>query len=107
LILSWFLSFFYVFCRVDFIPWLVCDHARAKMTYVYTLKNKFKKGGNRFCTMMYHVVKSIKTSGGPATEARTLTFIGDNYGENKNNTNLAFAHDLIKHGWYVTLNFQF
>jgi hypothetical protein len=77
------------------------------MSYVYTLKGKFKKGGNRFCTMMYNVIKSIKTSGGPAAEARTLTLIGDNYGENKNNTNLAFASDLVKNGWYLNLLLSF
>ena len=84
---------------MDFIPWLVNDHARSKLTYVYSLKGKHKKGGNRFCTMMYHCVRSLKLSGGPAAEARSMVFIGDNFGENKNNTNLAFACDLVKYGW--------
>jgi hypothetical protein len=91
--------------KLAFIPWLVTDHARGRTEYVYTLKGKFKKGGNRFCTMMYHVIKGIKTSKTAASEARELVFIGDNYSENKNNTNLAFALDLIKHGWYTPLCF--
>lgn len=85
--------------RVEFIPWLVTDHSRSRTEYVYTLKGKYKKGANRYCTMLYHVIKAIKTSGTTAAMARELVLIGDNYAENKNNVNLAFASDLIKHNW--------
>ena len=85
--------------RLDFIPWLMHDHARHRSTYIYTMKGAFKKGANRFCTMLYAIVKSLKLSGGVAAGARTLVFIGDNYCENKNNIDLAFACDLVKHGW--------
>jgi hypothetical protein len=33
--------------RVHFVPWLFQNFSTNEMTYVYSLKNKFKKGGNR------------------------------------------------------------
>ena len=34
-----------------------------------------------------------------------LVIIGDNYVENKNNYNLAFATDLVKNGWSSSIQY--
>ena len=50
--------------------------------------------------MVYHTLRALKESGTPAARARHLVMIGDNYGENKNNTDLAFCTELVQRGWY-------
>lgn len=66
--------------------------------------SRFKKGANRWCTMVYHTLKVLKESGTPAARARHLVMIGDNYGENKNNTDLDFISELIQRGWFDTVD---
>jgi hypothetical protein len=53
--------------------------------------------------MMYHTLKALKESGTPAARARHLVMIGDNYGENKNNTDLDFCTELVQRGWFDTV----
>ena len=50
--------------------------------------------------MVYHTLKALKESGTPAARARQLVMIGDNYGQNKNNTDLDFCTELVQRGWY-------
>ena len=71
------------------------------------MKGGFSKGANRFCTSMYHVMRALKNSGHPAASARQAVFIGDNYSENKNNINLAFASEMVANGWYDTIQFLY
>ncbi len=46
---------------------------------------------------MFVASKALKTSGGAAAEAKTCVMVGDNYVENKSNTDAAFASDLVIH----------
>ena len=75
--------------------------------YIYSIKGAYPKGANRFCTTMYSMVKAIKNSGTPAAASRHLAFIGDSFAENKCNVNLAFASDLVRHGWYDVVEFLY
>lgn len=68
--------------------------------YIYTNKKKFEKGANRFCTQFYHSIKALKESDHEAARSRRLVLIGDNYSENKNNDDFAFASELVARGWY-------
>jgi hypothetical protein len=86
--------------RYEVIPFLIEDYGRNKRSYIYTSKGRFKKGGNRLCTELYYQLRAIKFSGTRAAHARKLVMIADNASENKNNTLLAFDHDLVYHGWY-------
>ena len=86
--------------RPHFVPWLYEDVSHQQLRYVYSLKGQHSKGANRWCTMIYHIMKGLKSSGGPTAGARTFVFIGDNYSENKNNINLAFLSDIVRRNWY-------
>jgi hypothetical protein len=86
--------------RVHFVPFLFENYATDEQVYVYSLKGKYKKGGNRWATTMHSIVRAIKERDCPAATADTLVFIGDNYGENKNNANLAFCMMMVFEGWF-------
>lgn len=86
--------------RFEVIPFLIEDYSLNKRSYIYTAKGRFKKGGNRLCTELYHQLRAIKFSGTRAAYARKVVMIADNASENKNMTLLAFDHDLVYHGWY-------
>ena len=64
--------------------------------YVYTLKNRYKKGANRLCTVLYYYLRKIKFGTHPCRHAKTLYLHADNYGENKNNVVLQFLSELGK-----------
>jgi hypothetical protein len=81
------------------VPSLLVDEARQKPMYIYSSKG-YPKGANRWCSELFLASKALKESGTPAASARTLVIIGDNYSENKNNEDFAFASELIAHGWY-------
>ena len=49
---------------------------------------------------MYEVMRATKYSGTPAATARTAVIIGDNYVENKCNTDYDSCHTLVERGWY-------
>ena len=93
--------------RFGMIPFLVADLARSKDYYIYTAKNRFKKGANRLCTSLLTTIRATKAEDHPARLARSLTFIADNFSENKNNTLLAFASYLVMLGWYDTVDFYY
>jgi len=93
--------------RVPIIPWLVQNLSEGKEHYFYMLKNAFKKGGNRICTQLYHVIRAIKMAGGPGARATKLTLVADNYNENKNNTLFAFLSDLVRHGYFEQIHLIF
>ena len=93
--------------KLPVVPWLNEEYARRTSMYVYSLKHTIQKGANRICTMLTAIIRATKTSGTPAAQARHLVLIGDNFAENKNNVILAWASDLILHGWYDTIDFLF
>ena len=86
--------------RLPVVPWLVQDYANGRDHYFYMLKNAYKKGGNRICTQLYHMLRAIKLAGNRASRAMKLTLVADNYNENKNNTLFAFLSHLVSNGWF-------
>lgn len=83
------------------------DIGRGQSTYVYTLKGRLSKGGNRWCTSILHHLLEIKNSRGPSARAKTLILIGDNYSENKSNVNLDFCSELVLRGWFEEVQLLF
>lgn len=68
--------------------------------YVYTLKNRYKKGANRLCTVLYYYLRKVKWGQTDSRFARSLFLHADNYGENKNNVVLQFLSELGNlHEW--------
>jgi hypothetical protein len=91
--------------RFHMIPFLISDPARGKDFYIYTAKNRFRKGANRLCTSLMATIRATKEGPDEARHARRLTLIADNASENKNNTLFAFACDLVMRGWYDIVDF--
>jgi hypothetical protein len=89
--------------RFDLIPFLIADLGRGKDYYIYTAKNRFKKGANRLATSLLAAIRATKNSTDDARFARKLVLIADNFAENKNNTLLAFCSDLVARGWYDSI----
>jgi hypothetical protein len=58
------------------------------------------KGGNRWCTMIREMMRAAKYSGTPSARARTIILVGDNYAENKCNSDLDFCTEIVQRGWY-------
>jgi hypothetical protein len=92
---------------VNITPWLVEDVSRCRKTYMYTPKKSYDKGGNRWCTQMFQMIKSLKMANGSAARARKCVMIFDNASDNKNNVNLAFASHLVMRGWYDEVEILF
>jgi hypothetical protein len=61
---------------------------------VYTLKNRYKKGANRLCTVLYYYLRKVKHGPTDSRFARSLYLHADNYSENKNNVVLQFLSEL-------------
>jgi hypothetical protein len=61
---------------------------------------RHKKGGNRWCTMIMGMMRAAKYSETPSARARQCVLVGDNYGENKCNTDLDFCTEVVQRGWY-------
>ena len=61
--------------KLGFVPCLLHDVNSRQKTYIYSLKGQHKKGGNRFCTTMYHAFKAAKHSW-PSASARHAIIIG-------------------------------
>ena len=93
--------------RLPIIPWLVQNVGMGDDFYFYMVKKSFKKGGNRLCSQLLHVLRSIKNGSGPAARAKKLTLIADNYNENKNNTLFAFLSHLVHAGWFDSIHLIF
>ena len=82
--------------RADYVPFLIHDHARNKKMYVFSRKGLYPKGANRLVTTLLACITALKLdTSSEARHARKLVLIGDNYSENKNNTIIAFAQDLL------------
>jgi hypothetical protein len=41
--------------RLDYIPLLIVNHATGELAYIFSLKKRHPKGGNRFCTTVYTI----------------------------------------------------
>jgi hypothetical protein len=93
--------------RVNVIPFNIEDHGAQENTYIYMVKNRFRKGGNRLCTTLHAACRRSKFSGTGSAAARRVVFIGDNFSENKCNTILAFLCDLVHRGWYDEVELVF
>ena len=94
--------------RVEFIPFLIKDHARGKDTYIYSVKNRYKKGANRLVTTLNACIRALKSDlAHAARHANKLVLIADNYSENKNNTMFAFCTHLILEGVYDEVEMLF
>ena len=53
------------------------DYSSREAAYVYTSKNRFKGGGNRLCTVLYHALRKIKYGSLPNKSARRLILHAD------------------------------
>ena len=94
--------------RLHFVPFHILDYAEGDQAYIYTVKGRYSKGGNRLCTTLYHVARRCKHNPDMQTsKARHLTCIADNYSENKCNTVFQFASELVWRDWYDKIDFEF
>lgn len=93
--------------RFHVIPFNICNYASGESAYVYTVKNRYKKGANRLCTVIYHFLRKIKWGKDESRKARVLYLHADNYSENKNNTFFAFLSELIYRGWFDEIVLEF
>ena len=93
--------------KVKVVPCLLEDVNNNEKNYIYHVKGAHKKGGNRFCTILYHAVMSAKRSERPSSKARVCYIIGDNYGENRNKLNLRFASEVVMRGLYDEVIFLY
>ena len=93
--------------RFNVVPFNITNHSTGQDAYIYTVKDRFPKGANRLCTTLYHFIRKIKWGEHECREARHLTLIGDNFGENKNNDVFAFACELVERGWFDTVELLF
>ena len=83
------------------------NYASGEQAYVYTVKNRYKKGGNRLCTVLYHILRKIKYGDHECRNARTLYLHADNAPENKNNCFLTFMSELVQKGWFDFIILEF
>jgi hypothetical protein len=86
--------------RLPIIPFNITNYTSGETAYVYTLKGRYPKGGNRLCTVLYHYLRKVKFSDHQCRHARTLILQADNYSENKNNTLFFFCSELVARGWF-------
>lgn len=95
--------------RVEFTPCLVWTPALASTMkhYIYSLKGKYAKGADRWCTTLHHIFKLHKESGTAAAHARKCVIIADNFSENKNNYDFAYCCHAVLEGWYDTIELLF
>ena len=93
--------------RFFLIPFLLADLSRGIDRYVYTAKNRFKKGANRLCTSLYYAFRATKAADVPASRAKRLVLLADNFAENKNNTVFAFCSMLVMLGWYDSIELMY
>ena len=89
--------------RFHVVPFNICNYATGENAYVYTVKGRYLKGGNRLCTVLYHYLRKIKWGDNKCRHATTLYLHADNYSENKNNVVLCFCSELVLRGWFEKL----
>ena len=93
--------------RVPIIPWMLQNISTGRDYYYYTVKNAYKKGGNRICSQLYHALRAFKTASDDSGRARNLCLVADNYNENKNNTLFCFLSTLVAHDWFDSIELIF
>jgi len=89
------------------IPFNICNYASGENAYVYTVKGRYTKGGNRLCTVLYHILRKIKWGAHRCRAAKTLVLHADNASENKNNTVFSFFSELILRCWFDEIIMEF
>ena len=102
----------YKFCVV---PFNIMNHGIGKNYYVYQVSKRYKKGGNRLTTTLFHFIRQIKWKKDEECSeqellqkrAKKLVLMADNYGENKNNTIFAFCSHLVSVGWFTVVKLLF
>ena len=92
---------------ISFVPFNITNHGVRENGYIYIMKSKIPKGGNRLCTFLYFYLRRIKYRNTEANtneqrqlSARRLVLAADNYAENKCNTLFAFLSHLVSVGWF-------
>jgi len=70
---------------------------------MYMLKDKYPKGADRLCTILYWLRK-VKWGNTPC---RSATKLADNYVENKNNVLFALCSELVMRGWFREVEMLF
>ena len=101
--------------RVFMTPFNLTNHGTGENIYVFDFKNKWKHGGDRLCSMLYHVLSRIKFKDDatctPLEKAQKvcpkLILMADNCAENKNNTLFAFLSELVLRGWFSEVEMLF
>jgi hypothetical protein len=93
--------------RLNVTPFNICNYASGESAYVYTVKNRYKKGGNALCTVLYHMLRKIKFGDHECRNARTLYLHADNASMNKNNVLFQFLTELIQKQWFDTVYVEF
>ena len=88
-------------------PFNICNYANGDNAYVYTVKGRFKKGGNRLCSVLYHYLRKMKFGTDRCRLAHRVYLHADNFVENKCNTVLCFASELVMRGWFEEIIFEF
>jgi hypothetical protein len=99
--------------RVYMTPFNLISHGTVENFYIYDLKGKWKKGADRLCTMLYHVIWRMKHKA-DCTQAeemqkkcRKLVLMADNCAENKNNCLFAFCAELVARKWFDEIEILF
>ena len=93
--------------RLHVIPFNITNYTSGETAYVYTLKNRYPKGANRLCTVLYHYLRKVKYGDHPCKYARKLYLHADNYSENKNNVVIMFCCELVSRGWFDEIYMEF
>jgi hypothetical protein len=93
--------------RLSVTPFNICNYGSGESAYVYTVKNRFKKGGNAICTVLYHMLRKIKFGDHESRNARTLYLHADNASMNKNNVLFQFLTEIIQKQWFDTVYLEF
>ena len=93
--------------KLQVIPFNITNYTSGETAYVYTLKNRYPKGANRLCTVLYHYLRKVKFGDHPCRHARTLVLQADNFSENKNNPLFMFCCELVTRGWFDEVYLEF
>jgi hypothetical protein len=92
------------------VPWLLWNYSTNKKDYVYMVKDRWKKGGNRLISQLHAACRRVKSdykNPKKAYKSRRLVVIGDNFAENKNAEIFAWATEVVQEGWYDSVEFYF
>jgi hypothetical protein len=94
--------------KVKMIPLNLTNHGTGENVYIYHFDGKWRKGADRLCTLLYHVLLRIKQKD-PNTctpselaqrQCRKLVLMADNASENKNNCVFQFLTELVQRKWF-------